>query len=276
VKVRQNTIGVYAQERADWKLVTELTSDYVPSPKSGGGYFGLTSFTGSTEGTTPYRIRITSLHLKSYDLNALNSEDNAAVIRMFTEQGLSVKDLLSDESFATKQAQTMVLRKLMNVIETYIKQTVPSLKSFESTITTLQTKFNQVDTEVIDLSRETKLTFEKRSKKSGAGNPDGVSDLLSQVKSIHAALNQAQSEKVHVLSSIKYKASRDDAGAGVERHVGYYQRQMDSRHSELNEAIESQNRFTLILFMVVFLAALVMGVVLYIRLNAYARKAHIF
>ena len=277
VEVRQNKVGVYVQDRAEWKLVSELTSDFVPSPKTGGGYFGLTSFTGSTEGSTPYRVRFTSLHLKSYDLNALNTEDNSSVVNMFSEQGLSISDLLSDESFATKRSQTMVLRKLMNVIDSYIKQTVPTLKSFESTIGTLQTRFNQIDSDVIDLSRETKLTFEKRSKNSKSGDhAAGVSDLLSQVKSIHAALNQAQTEKVHVLSNIKHKASREDAGVGVERHVGYYQRQMDSRHSELNEAIESQNRFTLILFLVVFLAALVMGVVLYIRLNAYARKAHIF
>jgi len=276
VKVRQNTVSVFVQERADWKLVSELTSEFVPSPKSGGGYFGLTSFTGSTEGAIPYRVRLTSLHLKSHDLKALNSQDNAAVVRMFTDHGLSIDDLLSDDSFATKEAQTMVLKKLMNVIDSYIKQTVPSLKSFESTITTLQTKFNQVDSDVVDLSRETKLTFEKNKEKGAKGDRAGITDLLSQVKSIHAALNQAQSEKVNVLSTIKYKASRDDGGAGVERHVGYYQRQMHSRHSELNEAIDSQNRFTLILFMVVFLAALVMGVVLYMRLNAYARKAHLF
>ncbi len=276
VKVHKNTIGVYVQERADWKLVSELSSDSVPFPKTGGGYFGLTSFTGSTEGTTPYRVRFTSLHFKSYDLNALNNEDNAPVVKMFADNGLSIADLLSDDSFATKHSQTVVLRKLMNVIEAYVKQTVPSLKSFESTIGTLQTKFNEVDSEIIDLSRETKLTFEKKSKNPKQGDDGSTAELLSQVKSIHAALNQAHSEKVDVLKNIKYKANRDDGGTGVERHVGYYHRQMDTRHTELNEAIDSQNRFTLILFLVVFLAALVMGIVFYIRLNAYARKAHIF
>ena len=275
VKVYQNTIGVYVQERADWKLVLEFKSEAVP----GIGYFGLTSFTGSTEGSTPYRVRFTSLHLKSYDLNALNNEDNASVVKMFADSGLSIADLLSDESLATKHSQTMVLRKLMNVIETYVKQTVPSLQSFESTIGALQTKFNEVDSEIIDLSRETKLTFDKRSKNPKNEDSDqgtAAEELLSQVKSIHAALNQAHSEKINVLSDIKYKANRDDGGTGVERHVGYYHRQMDTRHIELNEAIDSQNRFTLILFLVVFLAALVMGIIFYIRLNAYARKAHIF
>ena len=276
IKVYQNTIGVYIQERADWKLVSETKSDLIPSPRSGGGYFGMTSFTGTTEGSTPYRVRFTSLHVKSYDLNALNTEDNGTVVKMFTDQGLSIADLLSDDSFATKHSQTLVLRKLMNVIDSYIKQTVPSLKSFESTISTLQTKFNQIDSDIIDLSRETRLTFEKRSASSKERDTSGLTELLSQVKSIRTALNQAQSEKVHILSTIKYKTNRDDAGKGVERQVGYYQRQMDSRHSELNEAFDSQNRFTLILFLVVFLAALVMGVIFYIRLNAYARKAHIF
>jgi hypothetical protein len=274
IKIRPDSIGLYMQDRADWRVVKEIKTTNIPS-LNGGGYFGITAFTGSsvpTDQVTPYRVRITSAHIKTFDLNALNTEENASVLKLFTDQGLSISDLVSDSAFATTYSQTMVLTKLMRVVDGYIKQSAPVLKSFEKTISqTLMDKMNDLDGQVNVLSRETKLAFKDRPSNGGAGT-----ELLSQVKSIHDALKKSHDTKLDVLEKIKSTATIEDTGSSIDRHVGYYERQMDSRNRELNEAIESQNRFTLILFLIVFVSALVMGIVFYIRLNAYAKKAHLF
>jgi hypothetical protein len=274
IKIRPDSIGLYMQDKADWRLVKELKTDNIPA-MNGGGFFGVTSFTGSSVSATntiiPYRIRITSVHIKTFDLNALNTEDNDAVLKLFRDQELSISDLVSESAFATTYSQTVVLKKLMKVVEGYIKQSAPALKSFESTISQmLLDKMNDLEGQLNVLSRETKLAFKER------GNVGSKDEIFSQVRSIHDALKQSQADKLDVLSQIKSTANVEDHGNSIDRHVGYYERQIDSRNRELNDAIESENRFTLILFLVVFVSALVMGVVLYIRLNAYAQKAHLF
>ena len=275
IKVRPDSIALYIQDRADWRLVKEIRTTNIPVAS----YFGMTAFTGTNvANASPYRVRITSVHLKTFDLNALNTEDNASVLRLFTDQGIRIEDLVSDSAFATTYTQTEILKKLLKVVDGYIKYSGPVLKNFDTTISsTLMAKLTDLEGEINVLSRETKMTFQKSATKSSAnGGGAEKTELVTQVKSIHEALKRSQADKIEVLSQIKSTADGQETGNSIDRHVGYYERQMDTRNRELNEAIDAENRFTLVLFLIVFVSALAMGIMLYMRLNAYAEKAHLF
>jgi uncharacterized protein YoxC len=262
LKVRPDSISLWFQESMEWRQVCEAK---VRVPKS--GYMGLTSFSGSTEETLPYRIRVSSLHIKSFDLNALNTPDNQLVTSMFEKYGLPIEELLADSSYADPISQTKTMSKLSNVLNYYMSVEIPALKRYQTTFEKLQKEVVGLEEFVTNLTREARYTFNKVDSK------EAVAKMMEEVKGIHSSLSQAQQDGSSLLQDV---LKEQDEGSSEARHSSYYQRQLQTRGEELNVAIEAQNRFTLIMFLVVAGAALVMGFSFYIKLKKYAEKAHMF
>ena len=261
-KVRPDSFSVWYQESMEWRQICEAKFSV---PKS--MFVGLTSYSGSTEGTVPYRIRASSLHIKSFDLNALNTQDNQLVISMFEKHALPIKELLSDSSYADQVSQTRTMLKLARVLNYYMSVEIPALKRYQTTFEKLQKEVVGLEEFVTSLTREARYTFKKTDSK------EGVAKMLEEVKNIHSSLVESQEDGAALLKDV-LKDQED--GSSESRHASYYERQLHSRGEELNLAIESQNRFTLVMFLIVAGAAIIMGLSFYIKLKRYAEKAHMF
>jgi hypothetical protein len=123
---------------------------------------------------------------------------------------------------------------------------------------------------LVSLTKESKYTF------SGIKSRNVVS-LGSQVKSIHDALSQIEKDREELVRSAReVEALSDHSSHNMDRHLSYYERQLNSRGTELNEMLEQQNKTTLILFLIVFSTAVVMGIIFFYKLRSYAEKAHSF
>lgn len=266
LKVRPDSVSVWFNESMEWRQLAEVK---VNVPKR--GFIGLTAYSGSD--SIPYRARVSSLHIKSYDLNAMNTEENQATLAIFEKHGLTLKDLLADESYSNPVAQTETLSKLSKVLAQYLTVEVPSFKMYHDTILNLQKEVVSLESFVTDLTKEARYTF------ANDGGRSGVQKLRQELKNIMGSVdenNGDEAERERLLNRMKDLAKDHEEGSGEARHMAYYQRSLGERTDQLNEALQSQNRFTLILFLVVVGAAVGMGVLFYVRLNKYGSKAHLF
>lgn len=266
IRIKPDSITVLYQEVADWReLLTVKNLKTIPKQ----GYLGITSFTGiENKNVAPFRTRVSSLHVKSYDLTAASDE------AFFAKHGLSVKQLLDSSTYADPVAQTKVIKKLSDIMIDYLETTVPVYTQFREQITSLQKNVSEMDAFIAGLAKEAKYTFE--ASKGKEANRD-VAALASEVKSIHAVLNQIERDRESVVDSVMDAQDElDHSGYPIDRHLGYYGQRINSRGEELDAMIESQNRFTLILLLLVVASAVGMGIAFYYRLNRYAEKAHLF
>ena len=268
LKIRPDSISLWFQDRMDWRSIVELKTTQAPKR----GFIGITSSSGKApaqEGVAAVKVRVSALHVKSFDLTALNSEENQVVSALFEKEGLSVDKILSDDSYATAADQTDMLERLSRVLDSHMSTHVPSLSRYQDTIGKLQKEISDLDSFIATLTQEARLTFAS-SKGASLGS------LMGEVRSIHSALNQAETDRDKLLQNVLNQRDDDGHHRSVERHLGHFTRTLNSRGTELNAAIESQNRFTLILFLVVFAAAAAMGFAFYVKLNRYGQKAHLF
>lgn len=264
LRVRSDTVVLLFQEVADWRPIVELKS--VKIPKS--GFLGITCETGSgNTKAVPYRSWLTSFHVKSYDLNASPDE---VVVNLIANEGLTISELLDNNSYLTRVSQTRILNKLSKVLQEYMKSTVPLYSSFKSQIAQLQRNMTEMDGFLVSLTKESKYTFSSIKSRN-------VVSLGSQVKSIHDALSQIEKDREELVRSAReVEALSDHSSHNMDRHLSYYERQLNSRGTELNEILEQQNKTTLILFLIVFSTAVVMGIIFFYKLRSYAEKAHFF
>ena len=267
IRVRSDSISVLYQEHADWREVIQVENiKTIPSK----GFLGMTSFTGiESKGVVPFRTRVSSLHVKSYDLNA------AADHEIFSKHGLSVNQLLDPKSYSDPISQTKVIKALSDVMIDYLSSTVPQYSQFREQIGTLQKNVNEMESFIGGLAKEAKYASD--SSKGKDGRSKEIAAMAKEVKSIHSVLNQIEREREDVVNRVMdIQDDIENAGYPIERHMGYYGRRINSRGEELDEMFQSQNRFTLILLFVVVASTVGVGIAFYFRLKRYAEKAHLF
>ena len=258
LQVRKETVSVWFQERGEWRQIAKL-----PRKSSfNSGFLGITSYSGSTAGATPFKTRMSSLRVKSHDLMAL--QNVREVTSLFEKEGLTLGDLAE----APKDAigQTKMIRKLIKVLTSYIGNTAPGFQTFREQVASLQHNVTELEAAIGKLATETKLTFK------GSGQ---VSELAAQVQSIHSLLAQVEQEREVLLQSVD-SAKKADTGDHVDRHLGFYKRQFGYRVGEIGWEIRDKGRFSFIMLLVVVAFAIIVGVAFYVRLNRYAQKAHLF
>ena len=258
LKVGKDSVSVWSQDRVEWRQVVEL-------PRSSGpdsGFVGITSFSGSARDTLPYKVRVSSLRVKSHDLMSL--QGLREVTSLFEKEGLTLKELAEGPSDAL--SQTRMIRKLTKIVSEYIGSTAPDFQRFRDQVGALQHNVTELEGAIAKLGAETKLTFK------GSGK---LSELASQVQSIHSLLVQVESERETLLQSVE-AAKQNDTSDHIDRHLGFYKRQFGYRVGELSWEIKDKGRFSFIMFLIVVAFAIVVGVAFYIRLNRYAQKAHLF
>ena len=266
------SVSFLLQERGEWVNKVEIHSkESIPSA----GYIGVTSFSGvKGPGRVSSQVRIGSLHVKSFDLLALNSPENKRVIDLFESENLPLESLLKKDSFSTSIDQTETLLKLSRIIHKYMKRTIPDLAQFRSNITMLQKEVTGLEDFVTTLTREARLTF------SQSGGASRMSELVNEIKSIHSAITDMSSHRDVILNQMNQVRDATTLGGSNSdrdhRHVSLYEREVHQRNEELAATIASNNRMTFILLFIVVMTALVMGLLFYRNLNRYARKAHIF
>ena len=260
LKVRPDSVTVLYQEYADWKVIAELTGlKNVPAS----GFLGISTFSGAeARSVVPFRTRVSSLHVKSYDLKAAD-ENN-----LFTKH-----NLFDPAAYSDAISQTQTIKSLSKVVQEYMESTLPVYAAFRDQITALQKNVSEMDSFVTTLTKEARYAFKSASAGSGS---EKVRALANEVKSIQSALSQIEREREEIMDHVVAASDEEDVGYGLDRHMGYYGQKLTSRGEEIQQMVEKQNRFTLILFLVVFTSAIVMGVMFYYRLNRYAQKAHVF
>jgi hypothetical protein len=261
VRFRPDSVTVLFQEWAEWKVLAEIKSIKVPTS----GFLGITSRSGAHGTLVPYRAKISSVHVKSYDLKAIADE---AVIALFANHGLSIDNLLDSSTYADPISQTKVIRSLSHLMQSYLKTNIPEFNDLRRQVTDLQKNVTEMDTFIHTLTKESRLTF-------GESKNKNFLSLAAEVKSIHSALKQVEYEREELVRQAQ-QASEGAEGSRLDQHIGYYQRALNSKSDEINEMLESQNRTTLIMFLIVFATAVGMGMVFYYRLQKYAEKAHAF
>jgi hypothetical protein len=269
LSVRENSVSFLVQERGEWTsklVISEIGSGIIPSE----GYVGVTSFSGvKSMGRVSSQIRIASLHVKSYDLTALNTSENKEVLALFASEKLNLETLLNDESYKDQMSQTEVVVKLSKILYKYMKSTIPDLALFRNNITALQKDLVALEGFVSTLTTEARYTF------SQSGGASKISALMSDIRSIHATISEADSHRESLVNGIS--KVRDAAPAfDPNRHLSHYERQATERNAELASTIALNNRMSLVLFFILVTVALAMGILFYRKLNKYARKAHIF
>ncbi len=268
IRVRSDSVSVMYQDYADWRTVVELNSlKGVPT----NGFIGISSYTGSSgPNKKPFRARISSLHLKSHILEAVAESDD-----IFSRNGLSISQLIDGSTYADSVAQTNVMRKLSNILLAYMESTTPVYNQFRQQISTLQKNITEMDAFVSSLTQEAKFAFQQTKKPSDGRK--GVEALASQVKSIHSALDEIEKDRTDILRQVEYAHEEEEYSRyGVDRHLGYYGERISVRGEEIDQLIQQENRFTLILFLIVVMTAFGMGLAFYYRLRKYAEKAHAF
>lgn len=270
LSVREKTVSFLVQDRGEWTsrlVIADIGPGIVPSE----GYIGVTSFSGvkSKEGVSS-QIRIASLHVKSFNLTALNTSENKEVLALFESEKLPVETLLNDESYKDQISQTEVVLKLSKIMHKYMKSTIPDLSQFRSNITALQKDLVALEEFVSTLTKEARYTFTQ-----SGGGASKISALMGEIRSIHATISEADSHRESLVNGIS-KVREAAPGSDPNRYFAHYERQANERNAELASTIAVNNRMSFIFFFILVTAALAMGILFYRKLNKYARKAHMF
>ena len=263
IRVRPSSVSVLVQDIADWRSLVEVNKVKVPET----GFVGLTSFSGSADSKRiPYRVRLSNFHLKSFDFSAVQDPQTIA---LFRAEGVGF-DNIAD----SPEDQIHVVRGLIQVLGKHTQRCKPMFEEFQLSLSHLQNRINSLDEFLVTLTSEAKVAF-----KASGGKLEGLHSLMRQVRTIQSTLTRADHDRdviVKVLKETAQDSKEIDRSASLDRHMAYYERQMNSRDSELSEAVASQSRFTVILFLLVLGVALLMGFSFYLRIRRYASKDHAF
>ena len=239
IRTTPKSVSVLHQDHGEWKKITEKE---IPFTKEK-GYIGMTSFSGS--GKSSYRVRLTNFHFK-----------------YFPKQ-------IWQQPLLTQQDQIVVINSLIHNLHDHSESSKTDFLKFQSELISLQNRASQLEQFLLLLLQEVRVSF---------GTPQSGTSLMEQIKSIHSAISATDSERDVLMRAVQVAAYDDleDGSESVNRHLNNYQKQFSAHESQLNDAIESNNRWTLGLILIFFITAFGMGLVFYFRLNRYAEKAHLF
>jgi uncharacterized protein YbgA (DUF1722 family) len=267
--VRPDSVELRIQDGLDWRTVVKKEGiDTKIGPD--GGYIGITSWTG-TSGGSPYGIRISSVRVNSYDFRTLASDPGNVAVDLFSNEGLSLERLVSEDGFMTRKDQLAILEKLEKVVDKYRQSSVPLLSVLNRQVTSLQSSTTRIESVVQVLGKEVASVF-----KSSGNHTADLSSVVAQFESIHKVLNQSRSEQDEIVHHARQKKRLIDSTNSADRHVGYFEKRLASQNEELGEILSSSDSMTLWLLLGVIGCTVGMGLFFYVRLNAFAKKAHIF
>lgn len=266
--VRPDSLVISILDGIEWREIVKKTGTI--SISNSGGYIGMTSFTGNAVGA-PYGIRISSFRVTSFDLQSLAADPSNAAVQMFAREGLLIANLISEDYFGKARDQVDVLLKLEKIIDKFRKDSVQSLSLLNKQVLMFQGSTTKISAEVATLNSEVRTVFKKTGNKSR-----DMSALVSEVQSIQQVLTTSRNDQEELLRHVKTKKRLLEKTVGAERHVNYLERKIQYQTDELNEVLETHTNTTLILLLIVVGGTLFVGVFFYLKLNAYAKKAHTF